>query len=109
MLAFLQTYGWWIIFGALLLLMFRMHSGGSHAGHGGGYGCGMGHAGHTEDMDQHGNMEDRGGQQGGFAQDQPPKASAQFNSAWQGNVVESTGSYTHHTPGGQQEKDNGNV
>lgn len=34
MAAFLQTYGSLIIFGLLLVLMFRMHSGG-HAGHGG--------------------------------------------------------------------------
>ena len=30
---FLQTYGGWIIFGLLLVLMFRMHAGGhSHGG-----------------------------------------------------------------------------
>ena len=33
MTEFLQTYGSWIIFGLLLVLMFRMHAGGH--GHGG--------------------------------------------------------------------------
>lgn len=33
MTGFLQTYGTWLIFGLLLLLMFRMHAGGhSHGG-----------------------------------------------------------------------------
>lgn len=38
----LQTYGSWILFGIVFLLMMRMHSGGMH-GHGGGHGMGMGH------------------------------------------------------------------
>ncbi len=36
MIEFLQTYGYWIIFGLLFLLMMRIH--GSY----GGMGCGMG-------------------------------------------------------------------
>lgn len=40
MVAFLQTYGFWIILIALFLLMMRMHGG--HGGHGMGGGCGMG-------------------------------------------------------------------
>ena len=38
---FLQTYGIWILLGALFILMMRMHGGGMH-GHGMGGGCGMG-------------------------------------------------------------------
>lgn len=44
---FLQTYGIWIIFGVLFVLMMRMHSGGMH-GHGMGGGCGM-----SMDHDEH--------------------------------------------------------
>lgn len=33
MVAFLQAYGSWIVFGLLLVLMFRMHAGGG-SGHG---------------------------------------------------------------------------
>lgn len=40
MIAFLQTYGFWLIFIALFILMMRMHGG--HGGHGMGGGCGMG-------------------------------------------------------------------
>lgn len=42
MIAFLQTYGIWILFIVFFVLMMRMHGGG-HSGHGmGGGGCGMG-------------------------------------------------------------------
>lgn len=42
---FLQTYGIWIVFIVVLVLMMRMHGGGMHGGgmHGGGCGMGMGH------------------------------------------------------------------
>ena len=36
---FLQTYGPWMLFGLVFLLMMRMHSGGMH-GYGGGHGMG---------------------------------------------------------------------
>lgn len=46
MWAFLQTYGSWIIFGALMLLMFRMHAGG--------HGCGgMAHHGDEDEPSAH--------------------------------------------------------
>lgn len=102
MLAFLQAYGWWFVFGALILLMFRMHGGGMRSGdHSGGYGCGMGHSDH---MDQHGNMEDHVGHQEGSTLDSSPETSARRNGEWAGNVVESTLSYNHRTPVSVQEK-----
>ena len=55
---FLQTYGIWILFGIMFLLMMRMHSGGMRGGgmhsggmHGGG-GCGMGDEQHNEPSDR---------------------------------------------------------
>lgn len=41
---FLQTYGFWIVFGIFFLLMMRMHRGGMGGMHGNGMGggCGMG-------------------------------------------------------------------
>jgi hypothetical protein len=45
---FLQTYGIWILFGILFLLMMRMHSGGAHGMRGG---CGMGHDQYDEPSD----------------------------------------------------------
>ncbi len=101
MVAFLQAYWGWIVFGALLLLMFRMHSGG-HAGSQGGS-CGMGHSGQ---MDHYKNTEDQADQPGGFTQKQPPKVSP-ISSEWLGEAVESTVSYNHHTPERLQEKNNG--
>jgi hypothetical protein len=47
---FLQTYGIWILFGILFLLMMRMHGHGMH-GMGGGCGMGMGHDQYDEPSD----------------------------------------------------------
>jgi hypothetical protein len=47
---FLQTYGIWILFGIMFLLMMRMHSGGMHGG--GGCGMGMGDEQHNEPSDR---------------------------------------------------------
>ena len=44
---FLQTYGLWIVFGIISILMMRMHSGGMH---GMGSSCGMGM---NHDQEQH--------------------------------------------------------
>lgn len=48
MIAFLQTYGFWIILGVLFLLMMRMHSG-----HGMGGCCGMGGMEHDQQGGRH--------------------------------------------------------
>lgn len=46
---FLQTYGIWILFIVLFVLMMRMHGGGMHGGGmGGGCGMGMGHDQHDQ-------------------------------------------------------------
>ncbi len=52
MIEFLQAYGSWILFGALLLIMMRVHGG-----HGGG-GCGMGRGHqHSPDQDEEGSED----------------------------------------------------
>jgi hypothetical protein len=51
MIAFLQTYGFWIFFIVLFLLMMRMHGG--HGGHGMGGGCGMGGMEHDQQGGHH--------------------------------------------------------
>lgn len=51
MVAFLQTYGFWIILIALFLLMMRMHGG--QGGHGMGGGCGMGGMEHDQPDGHH--------------------------------------------------------
>lgn len=48
MIAFLQTYGFWIILIVLFLLMMRMHGG-----HGMGGGCGMGGMEHDQQGGHH--------------------------------------------------------
>lgn len=53
MIAFLQTYGIWILFIVLFVLMMRMHGGG-HSGHGMGGGCGMGMSHNEHEHDEHG-------------------------------------------------------
>lgn len=44
---FLQSYGIWILSGALFLVMMRFHGHGSHGG-----GCGMGRHEHTGPQDE---------------------------------------------------------
>lgn len=54
MIAFLQTYGFWIILIVLFFLMMRMHGGhGGHGGHGMGGGCGIGGMNHDQQGGHH--------------------------------------------------------
>jgi hypothetical protein len=52
MIAFLQTYGIWILIGIFFVLMMRMHSGGMQ-GHGMGGGCGTGMSHDEHEHDEH--------------------------------------------------------
>lgn len=83
---FLQTYGSWIIFGLLMLLMFRMHGGGhgsTHGGaHSGGHGCGMEPSEHSDHMSQHSDQRDDGAYQGKSTQEKTRPTAIEIARAW---------------------------
>lgn len=94
---FLQTYGSWIIFGLLMLLMFRMHGGGQGGAHSGGHGCGMGPGGHSDHMNQHGDREDSATDPDISARKQPHQTAIEIARAWP-CASETSGPYDDQYP-----------
>jgi hypothetical protein len=102
---FLQTYGSWIIFGLLMLLMFRMHAGGHGGAHSGGHGCGMEPGEHPDHMSQHSDQRDDGAYQGKSTREKTRPTAIEIARAWPDTGETSRLADDHHASSTSSEED----